>query len=87
MKKILFNLTELVARAKAASAMVDVDALRKSAPPADGTSFMVARSLFVWIESDKTPDDGVDSVKPNSVAAKSAGRYRLVGLANPLVKG
>lgn len=87
MRNLEFSVKELSAMAAAAStAIPDIDQLRANTPPAEGDAFMVARMLFIWVGADKTPDDGLNAVKPASVPAKSPGRYRRAGLAMPLLR-
>lgn len=87
MRNIDFSIKEFAAKAAAAStAIPNIDQLRANTPPAEGEAFMVARMLFIWVGADKTPDDGLNSVKPASVSAKSPGRYRRAGLALPQLR-
>lgn len=87
MSNVNFTVKEFKAKVDAASKTIpNIDQLRSNTVPAEGDAFMVARTLFIWVGADKTPDDGLDSVKPASVSAKAPGRYRRAGLAHPLVK-
>lgn len=77
MKDLVLSVSELTAKAKAARIDVaDVESLRAISVPAEGASFMVSRILFVWMPQDLTSDDGITSVKPSSLPASTAGRYR-----------
>lgn len=77
MKDISLNVLDLVAKAKSARHDVaDVEALRKIDVPKDGASFMVSRVVYIFLAGDRTEDDGASSIRPNSVHASKAGRYR-----------
>lgn len=77
MKELALNLSDLVAKAKSARHDVpDVSALRKIDVPQDGASFMVQKVIYIFMAGDRTEDDGLSSIRPDSVPASKAGRYR-----------
>jgi hypothetical protein len=61
----------------------DVPSLRQQMPPAEGSSFIVSQTLFVWKSADKTPDDGLDSIRPSAVPQEHPGRFRRVTFGIP----
>ena len=82
MKDVAFSVSELAAKSRLARQdVVDLDALRKITVPADGTSFLVQRSLYIFMASDLSNDDGISSIRPESVPPSKAGRYRRGTLA------
>jgi hypothetical protein len=82
MKDVAFSVSELAAKSRLARQdVVDLDALRKITVPADGTSFLVQRSLYIFMASDLSNDDGISSIRPESIPASKAGRYRRGALA------
>jgi len=82
MKDVAFSVSELVTKSRLARQdVVDLDALRKITVPADGTSFMVQRSIYIFMASDLSNDDGISSIRPESIPASKAGRYRRGTLA------
>lgn len=82
MKYIAFSVPDLMEKARTARAdVLDLDQLRTITPPAEGTSFIISQMIFIWVGADKTPDDGLNSVKPKSLLSTAAGRYRRAGLA------
>lgn len=82
MKDIVLNVAELSIKAGAARRdVVDLSLLRKIAVPEDGASFMVPRALYIFVASDRTADDGVSSVRPESIPVSEPGRYRRAALS------
>lgn len=80
-------LKDLACKAKAARKDVaDVAGLRKQALLSPGASFLVQKTLFVFVPEDLTPDDGVTSVRPESISEGSPGRFRRTGFARPAPK-
>lgn len=87
MKDLALPLRELLAKAKAARTDVaDVVQLRMIDVPPAGASFMVQKTLFVWVPDDRTPDDGTSSVASATLPALSPGRYRRATPAFPHMK-
>jgi len=86
MKDLVLSLKEFIEKSK--SARIDVDEvirLRELSRHPDGTSFMVEKRLYVWIESDTTPHDGRSSIKP-LLSENSPGRYRRAMVGMPLIR-
>lgn len=82
MKDIPLTVSEFAAKSRSARQDVaDLNALRKINLPADGTSFMVQRSVYIFMASDLSDDDGISSIRPESVPASKPGRYHRGGLA------
>lgn len=77
MKDLALNISDLVAKAKSARHDVaDLAALMKIDVPEDGVSFMVKKVIYIFMAGDRTEDDGVSSIRPNSILESKAGRYR-----------
>lgn len=60
----------------------DLDGLRGLPAIADGTSFLVGKTLFVWMKDDATPDDDFSSIGRKGAAGP--GRFRRAGMEHPL---
>lgn len=77
MNDLAIRLKALIHKARTMRTDVaDLAALRKVSAPTDGAAFLVERRLFIWVASDRTPDDGVFSIRPDSIPASDAGRFR-----------
>lgn len=86
MKYLSLGVRDFVEKAKAARTDVaEVIRLRELPRHPDGTSFMVEKRLYVWIEGDTTPHDGQSSIIP-LLSDKAPGRYRLAIMGTPLAK-
>jgi hypothetical protein len=82
MKDIALSASELTSKGRAARTDVgDLESLRKIAMPADGSSFLVQRTLYIFVADDRTDDDGVSSIRPKSVPAFKPGRFRRGALS------
>ncbi len=76
MSEMRLGARELAEKARTARKdVLDVAALRLIGIPRPGESFFVKDALFIWAPDDRTPDDGIVSVKPTSLGASSPGRY------------
>lgn len=82
MNDFALNAPELIAKGRAARTDVaDLSTLRKIAVPADGSSFLIEKTLYIFIADDKTEDDGVSSIRSESIPASKPGRFRRGALA------
>jgi hypothetical protein len=82
MKDIALRASELISKGRAARTDVaDLGSLRKIVVPADGSSFLVQRTLYIFVADDRTDDDGVSSIRPENVPAFKPGRFRRGALA------
>lgn len=76
MKDIAFGVRDLIEKVREARVGVEsVGQLRKIAVPEDGTSFMVQKVPYIFVADDKTDDDGISSIRPDSIPASKGGRY------------
>jgi hypothetical protein len=76
MSEIQLGAKELFEKARTARKdVLDVAALRLIDVPRPGESFFVKDALFIWAPDDRTPDDGLVSVKPKALGDSSPGRY------------
>lgn len=83
MSEFTFGLAALRGAVKSARKDVaDVAELRKQTSFEEGASFLVGRTLFVWVSGDITPDDGVKSIRPESVSDTACGRLRRAGFGH-----
>lgn len=83
MREFTFGLAALRGAAKSARKDVaDVSLLRKQISVAEGASFFIGKTLWVWASGDITPDDGVKSVRPENVADTAPGRFRRAGFGH-----
>lgn len=82
MKHIALGVQDLIVKVR--QARVDVESLeelRKIGVPEDGASFMIQRVLYIFIADDKTDDDGLSSIRSESIPAFKPGRFRRGALA------
>lgn len=86
MNDLALPVQELKARVLAAAAVASLDELRQLAVPMDGASFKIGNAPYLWVAADKTPDDGVSSIKPRNLPASAPGRYRRLTLRMPFRK-
>lgn len=70
-------------KARVKSARTDISEITDLRKETGAGSFLVNKTLFVWVSDDKTPDDGATVIRPKSLSASSPGRFRLTGLAHP----
>lgn len=85
MKDLELSLTDL--KSKASSARTDMGnlaSLKALVFPKDRESFMVAGTLYIWLASDTTPDDGRTCLAPSGVPASVPGRFRIPKMLAPL---
>lgn len=81
MKELALSASDLLAKAKSARHdVVDPQDLREIDVPENGTSFMIKKIMYVFMSGDLTEHDGVFSIRPGSIPASKAGRYRRAAL-------
>ena len=54
----------------------DVESLRRILSARADEAFLVNRRIYIWVAGDKTPDDGVSSIRPAGTPESIPGRFR-----------